>query len=118
MVVGGPRVQERFRERMPFDALEPRLEFGDRAHPRSGAFPASAQEGVDVRGVVAADLVAGEDDQIGMRLPYGGVDQADRILAHMRTILDVGHLQHTERAVAVESQAHDAHCNAANLDMG
>ena len=78
---------------------------------------ATAQERVDVRGVVSANLVAGEDDQIGMRFLDGGFDETDRVFAHVRSVLNIGHLQHTEGAVAVESQGHDAHCNAANLDM-
>ena len=66
---------------------------------------------------VSANLIAGEDDQIGMRFLDGGFDETDRVFAHVRSVLNIGHLQHTEGAVAVESQGHDAHCNAANLDM-
>ena len=47
----------------------------------------------------------------------GGFDETDRVFAHVWSVLNIGHLQHTEGAVAVESQGHDAHCNAANLDM-
>jgi len=65
-----------------------------------------------------ANLIAGEDDQIGMRFLDGGFDETDRVFAHVRSVLNIGHLQHTEGAVAVESQGHDAHCNARNLDMG
>ena len=55
---------------------------------------------------------------IGMRFLDGGFDETDRVFAHVRSVLNIGHLQHTEGAVAVESQGHDAHCNARNLDMG
>lgn len=94
-----------------------RFDFGDRAYVRARLLSAAAQERVDVRGVVSANLIAGEDDQIGMRFLDGGFDETDRVFAHVRSVLNIGHLQHTEGAVAVESQGHDAHCNAANLDM-
>ena len=53
-----------------------------------------------------------------MCLPDSGFDQPNRVFAHVRTILNISHLQHPERTVAVESQAHDAHCTAANAGYG
>ena len=103
---------------MSFDAADFRFDFGDRSYVRARLLSATAQERVDVRGVVSANLVAGEDDQIGMRFLDGGFDETDRVFAHVWSVLNIGHLQHTEGAVAVESQGHDAHCNARNLDMG
>ena len=50
-----------------FDAADFRFDFGDRSYVRARLLSATAQERVDVRGVVSANLVAGEDDQIGMR---------------------------------------------------
>ena len=103
---------------MAFDAADFRFDFGDRAYVRARLLSAAAQERVDVYGVVSANLVAGEDDQIGVRFLDGGFDETDRVFTHVRSVLNIGHLQHTEGAVAVESQGHDAHCNARNLDMG
>lgn len=114
--VGG-LFEQRFGEGMSFDAADFRFDFGDRSYVRARLLSATAQERVDVRGVVSANLIAGEDDQIGMRFLDGGFDETDRVFAHVRSVLNIGHLQHTEGAVAVESQGHDAHCNAANLDM-
>lgn len=85
---------------------------------RSRFFVASAEKRVDVGRVISADLVAGEHDEVGMRFVDGGFDEPNRVFAHVRAILDIGQLQHAEAAVAVETQCHDAHCNAANLDMG
>ena len=52
---------------MAFDAADFRFDFGDRAYVRARLLSAAAQERVDVCGVVSANLVAGEDDQIGVR---------------------------------------------------
>ena len=117
IVVGRGLFEQRFGERMAFDSADFRFDFGDRAYVRARLLSAAAQERVDVRGVVSANLVAGEDDQIGMRFLDGGFDETDRVFAYIWSVLNIGHLQHTEGAVAVESQGHDAHCNAANLDM-
>ena len=47
---------------MSFDAAQFRFDFSDDAHARARLLSASAQERVDVRGVVSANLIAGEDD--------------------------------------------------------
>lgn len=88
------------------------------AHVRTGCSPRRRRNVSIYAGIVAADLIAGEHDEVGMCLPDSGFDQPNRVFAHVRTILNISHLQHPERTVAVESQAHDAHCTAANLDMG
>ena len=116
--VGGLRFGQCFGDRMTFDAADFRFDFGDRAHVRTGLFATATQKRIDICRIVAADLIAGEHDEVGMCLPDGGFDQPNRVFAHVRTILNISHLQHPERTVAVESQAHDAHCTAANLDMG
>ena len=116
--VGGLRFGQCFGDRMTFDAADFRFDFGDRAHVRTGLFATATQKRIDICRIVAADLIAGEHDEVGMCLLDGGFDQPNRVFAHVRTILNISHLQHPERTVAVESQAHDAHCTAANLDMG
>ena len=88
------------------DAVDAGLDFGDEPHSCAGFLAAAAQEGVDVCRVVAADLVAGEHHQIRLGLTDRGLDETDGVPVDLGLVLDVGHLQHAERAILVESQRH------------